>query len=81
MHIGNKTVAIHFLAPEAEFHKQLENNSFISESNQDSSHSSYLTRKLKRDALSEDKEGGFKNARDWGGRVGIKGQGENKWLI
>lgn len=75
--IRNKTVAIHFLAPEAEFHKQLENNSFISESNQNSSHSYYLTSKLKREALSEDKEGGLKNSRDWGGSAGIKGQGEN----
>lgn len=59
--------------PEAEFHKQVGNNSFISESNQDSSHSCSVTRKRK-EGTSGDKEGGFINGNDIGGSVHQRGR-------
>lgn len=65
---------------EAEFHKQVGNNSFISESNQDSSHSYYVTRKLK-EGTSGDKEGGVTNSNDSGGRAGIKEEERKTWVI
>lgn len=66
--------------PEAEFHKQVGNNSFISESKHDSSLSYYVTRKLK-EGTSGDKEGGFINSNDIRGSAGIKGEGRKKWVI